>query len=505
VSDTPPDRERWARVNDLFHQALDEPRDQRAAFLDRASAGDDALRDEVASLLAAHDRAGDFIEQPAVEPASLASAPPDAPPSLVGQRIGHYEVRRIIGEGGMGIVYLADDLRLGRAVALKAVSSRHIGDAGRRERLRREARAAAALTGSGIATVYALEEIGDHLYIASEYVPGETLREELWRGALPIARAIDTAIAIARALATAHARGVVHRDLKPENVMRTRAGEVKVLDFGLARFDDDADGQGPLTTDGAVLGTPAYMSPEQIRGGAIDGRSDLFSLGVMIYELVAGTNPFKGTTPASTIARILEIDPPPLSATGDAPWPGASIGALDEVIRTCLRKSPDARYQSASELVQALERTRTPTARQAAQVRAPAPAHWWWQFHQAATSLAYLALLIPLWLVRDLHPRPRGVLLFLAGMVAAIAASTLRLHLWFTVRSYPALWAAQHGRSAFWIRSSDVVFVAILATTGLLVLDQEVRATVLLVASAVAVLISFAIIEPATTRAAFKE
>ncbi|HKV98179.1 MAG TPA: hypothetical protein VJN96_00070, partial [Vicinamibacterales bacterium] len=181
----------WARVNELFHQALERPRDQRAAFLAQACGGDDTLRLELASLLEAHDEANDFIEQPVTRPADLAQA--GIGPDIAGRTIGHYRLVRVLGAGGMGVVLLADDTKLGRQVALKALAPRFTTDPRRRERLRREARAAAALTHPGIATIYALEEFDDHVYIAGEYVPGETLRDELARGPLPAARVIDTA------------------------------------------------------------------------------------------------------------------------------------------------------------------------------------------------------------------------------------------------------------------------------------------------------------------------
>ena len=183
-------------------------------------------------------------------------------------------------------------------------------------------------------------------------MPGETLRDELARGPLGALRALDTALGIARALAAAHDRGVVHRDLKPENVIRTPGGDVKILDFGLARFRDLPAELAHLTDDGDVLGTPAYMSPEQIRGGTVDGRSDLFALGIMLYELVSGRHPFAGADPASTIARILEGEPARLTTISTAgAWNAAVLGELEEVVLTCLRKAPEARYRSVHDFV----------------------------------------------------------------------------------------------------------------------------------------------------------
>jgi eukaryotic-like serine/threonine-protein kinase len=513
VSEAPkPGPEAWARINDLFHRALAEPPDRRDVFLDDACGGDTRLRAEVSSLLAAHDRAGDFIEQPAVaRPAAVAGESAPAPDeSAAGQSIGPYIIRRVLGEGGMGVVYLALDTRLGREVALKALRAHLTSDPTRRERLRREARVAAALTHPGIATVYALEEIDGHLYIASEFVAGETLRDELRRGPLSLPQAIGAAAAIARAIAAAHDRGIVHRDLKPENIVRTPDGAIKILDFGLARMPSDLSAQVALTGDGGVLGTPAYMSPEQIRGEPVDARSDLFSLGIVTCELVAGVNPFRSGDPASTIARILESEPARLSAHMP-PSSDARLAALDQIVTTCLEKRAEDRYASAHQLVAALEGLDAPAAAHAvpasAALRRPATggedrALWWWQFHQAATSLTYAALLVPLWFVHVFWPGRPGAVMFLAGLAAAIVAITLRLHLWFTVRSLRSEWKGQHERGRRWLRLADVVLVLVLLAGGLVCLDAHLELAILLIASAAAVLVSFGIIEPTTARGA---
>ena len=225
-------REQWARVNALFHEALARPAADRVSWL-AGQTVDPAIAREVLALIAAHESDGAFLESPAVAFAETTAAPPAAPP-LVGRIIGPYEIEREIGRGGMGVVYLARDTRLGRAVALKAVG-RGGADAIGRARLQREARAAASLAHPGIATVYALEEDGDDCYLITEYLQGRTLRDELADGPLPYGRWRLVAIAIAEAVGAAHAQGLVHRDLKPENVMRTDAGTIKVLDFGLAR------------------------------------------------------------------------------------------------------------------------------------------------------------------------------------------------------------------------------------------------------------------------------
>jgi serine/threonine protein kinase len=501
----------WERINELFHVALTQPPAARAAFLD-AECDDPVIRAEVISLLAAHEHASGYLDSGEL------MVPPSADAhTLVGRNVGQYRIERVLGEGGMGVVYLAEDTRLGRTVALKAVAARHTGDESRRDRLRREARAAAALSHPGIATVYALEEIDGQVFIAGEYVPGETLRDELARGPLDIARAIATALDIARALAAAHDRGVIHRDLKPENVIRPPDGSVKILDFGLARFRDIPPALARLTDDGTILGTPAYMSPEQIRGATVDARSDLFALGIIFYELLSGHHPFAGADPSSTIARILENEPPRLAGRSDPTAPMVPP-AIEEVVLTCLRKAPDARYRSVHDFVRALERLRhaTPSgSRSGADFAAPAwtadstlPARWWWQFHQAVASVVSLSLLAPLWIARGWIAQQVdrvGGLIFTVALIAALVSATLRWHLWFTLRSYPEEWRAQATRLTRWVRAADALFVIALLVTALLVYDPHEAMAIVLVAAAVAITLSLAVIEPATTHAAFRD
>jgi serine/threonine-protein kinase len=510
----------WVRVNDLFNRALELPADARAAFLDEASGDDPSLRGEVESLLAAHDRAADFIERPAAPPSARESIA-DHGLALVGRQYGHYRIQAVLGEGGMGVVYLAEDTRLGRPVALKALAPRLVADPAGRERLMREARAAAALSHPGIATVYALEEFDRDVFIAFEYVPGETLRSELARGLLPLDAVVDAALGVARALAAAHDRGIVHRDLKPENVIRTPAHGVKVLDFGLARFREPAEGGRTLTLAGAVLGTPAYMSPEQIRAEPIDARSDLFSFGVLLYELLCGVNPFLGVDQPATIANVLERDPPAPSATlgGAVRSRDPRFAGLEAIALRCLRKARAERFASGHDVVSALEvlaggrasgAVRSPTSAPASVAgavsgpsNAPAPRRWWWQFHQAVASVAYLALLVPLWLVHEWRPGLSGMIVFLAGLTAALVSITLRLHLWFTLRSYPEEWHGQRRFTGRSIRLADVSFAAVLLVAASFVLTLHASVSVVFVASAVAIVVSSAVIEPVTTRAAF--
>ena len=495
---SPQDRQRWRRVADLFERALTVRDADRAVWLEAACGGDAALIDDVTALLAAHERAGSFLESgPAIgTPPDPATIPvPDAP-------IGPYQVIDVIGAGGMGVVYLADDSRLGRRVALKVVAPALSNDPVRIERLRREARAAASLVHPNIATVFALEEIDGRLYMASEYVPGETLRAELRRGPLPVERAVETVTAVGRALAAAHARGIVHRDLKPENIVRTPDGVVKILDFGLARTADGGDGPA-LTIEGTALGTPGYMSPEQIRGGPVDARSDQFALGVLLYELVSGTHPFRERHAAATLARVLEGDPPPLVAAPDATRRVEDLfDRINAVITRSLRKRPADRYPDVAALVAALARIEASDAiRPTGMERAPR-ALWWWQFHQASVALSYALLLAPLWRLRHIAPAGAGVALFLAAVAAVVIAGALRLHLWFAMRQYPEQWIEQHTRARRWMRGADVAFCAVLAVMGVAAARADDPSAGLLIAAAAAVAVAFVVVEPATTRAA---
>ncbi len=511
------DPERWRRIGELFHRALEHGAEGRSQFLDDACPGDPALRAEVESLLAHHDDSAPalVLTPPPEDPAARDDAGGREP--LEGRQLGPYRMARKLGQGGMGVVHLAEDTRLGRFVAIKVLPPQFTGDERRRRRLRREARAAASLTHPGIATIYALEEFDDTLCIVSEYVRGETLRQELARGPLPPDVLLATATEVARALAAAHEGNVLHRDLKPENVIRTLDGGIKILDFGLARFDDPQAG-GPasvtqLTAPGAMLGTPGYMAPEQIRGEDIDCRTDIFAFGVLLFELAAGRHPFAGSGPVSTVARVLESTPPEIRQLAPA-CPAALAG----IIRRCLRKDPVERYGTTRELVDALERTRRDPAESTDRPEAAGasdggddPARgqelspvWWWQFHQRAAGLVYYAMLYPLWRVREWAPAPWGSAVFFAALAAVLVAANLRFHLSFTQRFTPVQLDLQRAQSAPWIRAADWLFVALLLAATALI--AETRAAWASVTAAVGIVsaLTFLVIEPATTRAAFR-
>ena len=492
----------WARVNELFHRALERRVPEREPFLRAECAGDDALRHEVASLLEASERAGDFMEAPAVR--ALPAHEPGGGPAPVaqGSLIGHYRVSRVLGEGGMGVVYLAEDTRLGRLVALKAVAPAHAGHETARHRLMQEARTTAGLRHPGIATVYALEELDGQCYIASEYIPGETLREELRRGPLSPAQVLDTGLQLARALQRAHELGIVHRDLKPENVMRTPAGEIKILDFGLARYREAS--ARPLGDVAALAGTPAYMSPEQIRGDVVGPRSDIFSLGVILYELLSGTRPFAGSTSAPTRAHMLDEEPVPLALGGDR-----IAVRLGSIIGTCLQQAPDARFATTSDLIAALERVHAEevgssvgkATRQSA--TALRPARWWWTFHQLTASVVYLALLLPLWGAHRIAGQQATLALFFAGVGAMAVASTLRLNLVFAAQSLPSHADGQRQLARRWILAADLAFAVTLLGGCIAAIGSHALLAVLLLVAAIATSLAALVIEPATTRAAF--
>ena len=510
--------DRWKQINEVFHAVLDRAYDERKAYLDELSERDSELGAEVCSLLEAHD-VSSLFDRPAHEAASALLGERDDDP-LLGTDLGPYRVVSTLGRGGMGVVYLGQDTRLHRAVAIKALPTAFTDDARFRARLRQEAMTTAALSHPGIATVYALEEIDQHLYLVREFVAGTTLREMLDDGPLPLKTLVTVAVDVAAALDAAHTTGVVHRDLKPENIMRTAAGMVKVLDFGLARFDPSssdnaasapANPDARLTRPGAAIGTPGYMSPEQLRGDRVDFRTDQFSFGVVLYELVTGRHPFGGADPMSTLARVLSRDPPPIiEFRPDCP------ASLTSVVARCLAKDPADRFASTRMLSERLQTVREELHRQSTPTRAlefelqPSVTHrahsfWWWKFHQLAVSGIYALMLIPLWSVRaSLEGRARdGVFLAAAAVVGWVC--TLRLHLFFTAEVYPDELGEQRRRTAKPLAWTDAAFVTVLLVAAAVVATNETWLAALFLMVAVTVGIVSRVIEPATTRAAFSQ
>jgi eukaryotic-like serine/threonine-protein kinase len=346
--------ERWKQVNDLFQSAVERAPGERAAFLDEACHGDEGLRREVGSLLTSYERSENFIELPAfqVAPELVTN---DKAGALVGKVIGHYRIESLIGIGGMGEVYLARDERLGRNVALKLLPESLTTDETQLSRFKNEARTASSLNHPNILTVYEIGAEGNRQFIATEFIEGITLRASIARGRINPHAALEIAVQVASALAAAHEAGVVHRDIKPENIMLRPDGYAKVLDFGIAKLteqrlaSDNRTGETTAalqTRQGLVLGTARYMSPEQARGQKVDARSDIWSLGVVLYEMVGGSPPFRGETPSDCIAAILTTEPPPLSGVlPDVPL------KLESILQKALRKNSDERYQTIKEML----------------------------------------------------------------------------------------------------------------------------------------------------------
>ena len=353
--------ERRQQINQLLDAALELEPDQRAAFLDESCAGNDALRREVESLIAAHQQAESFIEIPPVEAVEDLPAC-ESGRSIIGHSIGPYIVISELGRGGMGEVYLGHDTRLGRRVALKLLPADLSKGRDHVDRFEREVRAASALNHPNILTVYDIGQIDDMHFIATEFIEGETLWHRLASAKMTLSEVLEVAVQIAGALAAAHQVGIAHRDIKPENIMLRPDGYVKVLDFGIAKLIEhkglatqtEAPTMGKAVTDsGMLLGTVNYMSPEQARGISIDERTDIFSLGVVLYEMLACRRPFEGESKAEVLVAILDREPPPLARfVPEAP------GEFQRIVSKALRKDRKERYQTVQDLLLDLKNLR---------------------------------------------------------------------------------------------------------------------------------------------------
>ncbi len=339
--------ERWQQIKDLFHFALEHERDQRAAFLAAACVGDEALRAEVVSLLAAHEQTKSFIERPAGDLAAelLAS---EQTRLQAGQKIGHYTITSLLGAGGMGEVYLAKDIKLDRQVAIKILNENFSGHESNLQRFIREAQAASALNHPNILVIHEIGESDAAHYIVSEYIEGKTLREIVSDSPLKLSAVLDIAVQIANALSAAHQAHLIHRDIKPENIIIRPDGYVKILDFGLAKLVEQkvigleaATVKQNQTAKGLILGTVNYMSPEQAKGERVDERTDIFSFGVLLYELLAGRTPFAGDSVSETFANLLNAQPQPL-----ARFAAGVPDELQRIVLKMLRKNADERYQT---------------------------------------------------------------------------------------------------------------------------------------------------------------
>jgi eukaryotic-like serine/threonine-protein kinase len=355
------DSEQWKQVEALYNAALEINAGERECFITAACAGDEALRREVLSLLSSADRNDSFMEASLMS-AGLMLMSAEEHESLKGQTVGTYQLLELLGRGGMGEVYLAHDPRLNRRVALKLLPAAIVDDGERVRRFEQEARATSAISHPNVAHIYEIGEDQGRHYIAMEFVHGRTLRKALQRGPLEVGEALDIGIQIGIALVAAHEAGVLHRDIKPENVMLRVDEYVKVLDFGLAKLVEDRLYAGtpearPVpslhTEPELLMGTSDYMSPEQVRCQPTDERTDLWSLGVVLYEMLAGRRPFRGRESREVIVSILECEPEPIGCVRDGLPP-----ALKEIVAKALRKRTEERFQSAREIVDELRRLR---------------------------------------------------------------------------------------------------------------------------------------------------
>jgi len=357
--------ERWHRVEEVLQAALDHPPADRAAFLNEACAGDEELERETSSMIAAYDDASQFFAEPAMARDARVIINGDAQ-MHPGREIGPYQIIRHIGTGGMGEVYLAHDSRLDRPVALKVIRAGLIFDEALLRRFQTEARVASALNQANILTVYEIGQDDEIFFIATEFIDGQTIRERIRAADLTLKDVLEIAGQLLSGLEAAHATGIIHRDIKPENVIQRHDGVVKILDFGIAKLLEKSSPENSSTTSpvvrtetgvGVMLGTIGYMSPEQVRGLTVDVRTDIWSCGVVLYEMLGGQRPFDGQTNADTLVTMLEREPEPLFGTGSkAP---TALRQIQVVIDKALSKEPSARYQTAAEMRASLEQIKT--------------------------------------------------------------------------------------------------------------------------------------------------
>ncbi len=381
----------WSNVKGLLAEALELPADRRAAWLDARCGTDAALRRELETLLAAAGGQGFLDGEDAPQPPGAAIAR--------GEVLGPYRIETQLGEGGMGEVYRAYDERLARRVAVKVLPARLSHDSAALSRFERETKALAALSHPNILAIFDVGRHGGTAFAVTELLNGVTVRDRLARGPLLPAAGVDVAVQAARGIAAAHAEGIVHRDLKPENLFLTAAGQVKVLDFGIATFTAPRDGSGTtqvrLTAENAVLGTAGYMSPEQAQGLQCDHRSDLFSLGAVLYEMLAGRPAFPGTTMLAAYRAVIDLEPPPLATLCPAAGP-----QLARVVHRCLAKDPAHRFQSASDLSFHLETLSDAPPAEAGEPPAGAAARRRWRAPLLAAALAAGFAAAAVWVLR---------------------------------------------------------------------------------------------------------
>ncbi|HEX6719866.1 MAG TPA: protein kinase [Pyrinomonadaceae bacterium] len=432
MSDTDP--QRWQRVKEIFEGALERHGAEREAFLDRVCDGEAEVREEVESLLRSYEVAGSFMESPAVAQAADDLAREEK--LTAGQRVKHYEIVNLIGEGGMGEVYLATDTILGRRVALKVLPAFVSKDPERLRRFTQEARAASRLSHPNVCVVHEIGETDEgRPFIAMEYVDGITLRQRMRDRAMKLGDVLDVAIQIADGLTAAHEAGIVHRDIKPENIMIRPEGYVKILDFGLAKLTERHKSVTNTTmptlllhsSPGMVIGTAAYMSPEQARGIAVDERTDIWGLGVVLYEMASGNPPFAGETPTDVVVAIVEKDQPPISQHVEG-----TPAELERIVRKALRKDRNERYQIVKEMAIDLRTLRRELEVNSMLERSVAPGHGSGavagsEYARASTGKDRVAETdelkhLPTALLEGLFPRRPTWFWFLAGAIGIALA-----------------------------------------------------------------------------------
>jgi eukaryotic-like serine/threonine-protein kinase len=347
------------QVESVFHAALDLPVADRSAYIRQACNGDEALLADVSSLLSSAESSNGFMDQSALV-AGFDVIRKTSQTSLVGKSIGSYSIIAPLGRGGMGEVYLAEDTRLNRKVALKFLSPELVNDNWAKRQLIKEAQAAARLDHPNICSVYGIENSDDYNFIVMQFIEGETLADLIQKQSSDPDRIMDLARQIVSAIAEAHAHGIIHRDIKPKNIMVTESRQVKVLDFGLAKtvptigLPSQEESVSQFSQNGLLAGTVAYMSPEQLRGDRLDYRTDLFSMGTVLYEMVTSKNPYARASTAETISSILTLQPDPLEDSVPE-----ALRALDPIINKCAQKDLDQRYQAASALLYDLNNLQT--------------------------------------------------------------------------------------------------------------------------------------------------
>jgi len=400
--------ERWQQIERIYNSALEIEPGRRKTFIAEACEGDESLRKEIESLLEHQSESENFIESSAVEVAARLAAnsmKSNSTSSLVDKVVSHYRIVRKLASGGMGVVYKAKDSHLDRFVAIKVLPPERVADPERKARFVQEAKAASALNHPNIITVHDIDEQDGVDFIVMEYVTGKTLDEIIPRKGMKLGDALKYAVQISDALSRAHGAGIIHRDLKPGNIMVDEHGQVKVLDFGLAKLtetaflgEDESTRMLPTTDAGTIVGTVAYMSPEQAEGRALDARSDIFSFGTMFYEMLTGQRAFRGDSSASTIAAILREDPKPISQIAEG-----MPHEVERVVNRCLRKDRDHRFQTMADLKVALEELKeesdsgklagVPVAER------KGTRHWIW-----VVAAVVLLLAVLVWQLREVSP-----------------------------------------------------------------------------------------------------